>query len=291
MKHIETIREMQSLALSWKRSGRTIALVPTMGALHAGHLSLIKCACQSVQLSGKVVVSIYVNPLQFSANEDFEKYPRDLQADMRACQEAGADAVFTPSDSLMYPFEEKSAHPELKHSTYAVEEALTQSMEGTARPTHFKGVTTIVAKLFNIVLPDYAVFGNKDFQQAAVIQRMVRDLNFPVQIIRAPIVRETDGLALSSRNAYLSAEERKSALCLYQSIRKMKERVSKGPLSTETLKSELKTFIEKNPETKMDYIEFFNPETLSPVSQAAPGVQMALAVFVGKTRLIDNDTL
>jgi pantoate--beta-alanine ligase len=291
MKHIETIREMQSLALGWKRSGLSIALVPTMGALHAGHVSLIKCACQSVQLSGKVVVSIYVNPLQFSPSEDLAKYPRDLQRDMRICQEAGADAVFTPTDSLMYPFEEKSVGPGLKHSTYAVEETLTQSMEGVARPTHFRGVTTIVAKLFNIVLPDYAVFGNKDFQQAAVIQRMVRDLNFPVQIIRAPIIREDDGLALSSRNIYLSTEERKSALCLNQAIKKAKEKASKDGLPADELKLELKTFIEKKPNTKVDYIEFFNPETLFPVPLVSTGTRIALAVFVGKTRLIDNDTL
>jgi len=164
-------------------------------------------------------------------------------------------------------------------------------MEGVARPTHFKGVTTIVAKLFNIVLPDYAVFGNKDFQQAAVIQRMVRDLNFPVQIIRAPTIREDDGLALSSRNIYLSAEERKSALCLNQAIKKAKEKTSRIGLPAEELRLELKTFIEKNPDTKVDYIEFFNPETFSPTPLVTTGTQMALAVFVGKTRLIDNDTL
>lgn len=291
MKLVQTIKEMQSLALTWKRSGLNIALVPTMGALHAGHLSLIKRACQAVQLHGKVVVSVYVNPLQFGPQEDFSKYPRDLQSDMRLCQEAGADALFTPSDELMYPYGEGSAHPELKHSTYVLEETLTQPMEGSRRPTHFRGVTTVVSKLFNITLPDYAVFGAKDFQQAAIIRRMVRDLNFPIQIITAPIVREESGLALSSRNRYLSDEERSQALCLSQAIKTAKARVATTALTAAQLREGLQAQIQKQPAARVDYIEFFDPETLQSVASVTPGTQIALAVFIGKTRLIDNATL
>lgn len=282
---------MQSLALGWKRSSLSVALVPTMGALHAGHLSLIKRACQSVQLHGKVVVSIFVNPLQFTPNEDFKKYPRDLKNDLRQCQEAGADAVFTPSSEMMYPYEGDSFRPELKHSTFVYENTLTRPMEGVTRPLHFRGVTTIVAKLFNITLPDYAVFGEKDFQQAAIIQRMVRDLNFPTQIVVAPIVREADGLALSSRNRYLSPSERKDALSLIHCIQAAREKVAQTIYPAEALRKELKKRFEKIPSAKVDYIEFYNSDTLTPVDQVKPGVRIGLAVYIGKTRLIDNGIL
>ena len=291
MKHIETIREMQELAKEWKRSGIRVALVPTMGALHAGHLSLIKRARQAVSSSGKVVVSVYVNPIQFAPNEDFSKYPRDLQNDLRLCEETGADVVFSPSDQVMYPYKSEENAPALRESTYVCEGFLSQSMEGITRPTHFRGVTTVVNKLFNITLPDYAVFGAKDFQQAAIIKRMVRDLNIPVEIITAPIVREADGLALSSRNRYLSPDERTQALCLSQAITLARQKVSQVAQDAQSLKADLKAFIEKNPSAQVDYIEFFDPETLAPSAEAKQGIQTALAVRVGKTRLIDNATL
>ena len=291
MKHIETIKEMQSLALNWKRSGITIALVPTMGALHEGHLSLIRSACQAVQLHGKVVVSIYVNPIQFAPNEDYSKYPRTLQNDLRLCQEAGADAVFTPSNEVMYPSGNEDSNDPLRYSTFVSEEVLSKTMEGISRPTHFRGVTTIVNKLFNIILPDYAVFGEKDFQQAAIIRRMVRDLNIPTQIIVSPIVSESDGLALSSRNRYLSPDERAQALCLSRALKMVQGKVSTQSCPAKELTEEVKIMIEKQPNAKIDYIEFFDPESLVSVEEVSPGTHMALAVYIGKTRLIDNAVL
>ena len=188
MQIVSSIAAMQRHAKKWQRAGTRIGFVPTMGYLHAGHLSLVKRARQSVGKTGKVVVSIYVNPTQFAPTEDLAQYPRDLKRDLKLCREAGADAVFTPGDAEMYPNKAENGF-----SAYVVEEKLSQSMEGAARPVHFRGVTTVVAKLFNIVLPDVAVFGQKDFQQAAVIKRMVADLNFPVKIIVAPTLREPDG--------------------------------------------------------------------------------------------------
>src|SRR3954465_15363708 len=187
MQIIRSLPAMQRLAQSWHRNGARIAFVPTMGYLHAGHLSLVTRARQQAGRSGKVVVSIYVNPTQFRPNEDFSRYPRDFKRDARLCRESGVDVIFAPSDAQMYPSGRGS------FSTYVVEESLSKGMEGASRPTHFRGVTTVVAKLFNIVQPEWAIFGAKDFQQAAVIQQMVKDLNFPVKIIVAPTVREADG--------------------------------------------------------------------------------------------------
>ena len=206
---------MQRLAGKWRLAGIKIGFVPTMGYLHAGHLSLVKRARQAVGKNGKVVVSIYVNPTQFAPKEDLSKYPRDLKRDLKLCRAAGVDVVFTPNDDETYPNKSKN-----KFSTYVVEEKLSQSMEGASRPTHFRGVTTVVAKLFNIVLPDVAVFGQKDFQQAAVIKRMVADLNFPVKIVVAPTLREPDGLAMSSRNKYLEGDLRIQATVLWRAIHK-----------------------------------------------------------------------
>src|SRR5450759_4341084 len=217
---ISSIAAMQQLAKRWRRAGKRIGLVPTMGYLHAGHLSLVKRARQAAGKNGVVVVSIYVNPTQFGPKEDFSKYPRDLRRDLKLCREAGVDVVFTPSDKEMYPGGTGSRRCESAdgprfdkrgYSTYVVEEKLSQSMEGASRPAHFRGVTTIVAKLFNIVLPYVAVFGAKDWQQAAIIKHMVADLNFPVKIIVAPTLRETDGLAMSSRNKYLDFGQRAQA--------------------------------------------------------------------------------
>ena len=278
---------MQKLAPCWKRAGIKIGFVPTMGYLHDGHLSLMKRARQAVGKNGIVVVSIYVNPTQFAPTEDLSKYPRDLKRDLKLCREAGADLIFTPGDSEMYP-----GGKENRFSTYVVEEKLSRMMEGASRPTHFRGVTTIVAKLFNLVLPDVAVFGQKDFQQAAIIQHMVADLNFPVKIIVAPTVREKDGLAMSSRNKYLAGDLRRQATVLWCAIQIAKVAVKKSKTyPAAKLKTAIKELVECEPEAELDYVEFFDPETLSPVSIVTRGVQIALAVFVGKTRLIDNARL
>lgn len=277
---------MQRLAKKWRRVDTRIGFVPTMGFLHAGHLSLVKRARQAAGQAGKVVVSIYVNPTQFGPTEDLAKYPRDLQRDLKLLRAAGADAVFTPSDAEMYP-----GKAEGRYSTYVVEEKLSQSMEGAARPTHFRGVTTVVAKLFNVVLPDVAVFGQKDFQQAAVIRRMVADLNLPVNIIVAPTLRERDGLAMSSRNKYLDAEQRAQAVILFHALRAAGAAVSTKPVTAARLRTDLKKFMTAAPLARLDYVEFFDPETLLPVTRVKRGTQMALAVFFGPTRLIDNARL
>ena len=279
---------MQRLAARWARAGNKVGFVPTMGYLHEGHLSLVRRARNVVGPRGKVVVSIYVNPTQFGPREDFSRYPRDLKRDVKLCRAAGVDVIFVPRDEEMYPRPAGAAF-----STYVVEEALSQGMEGRSRPTHFRGVTTVVAKLFNIVQPTTAVFGAKDYQQAAVVKRMVRDLSFPLQILVAPTHRETDSLAMSSRNKYLEGDLRRQALVLWHAIKAAQQAVtaSAAPLGVPRLKSSLKRLIEREPEARLDYIEFFDPETLRPVRQATRGTQMALAVFVGKTRLIDNARL
>jgi pantoate--beta-alanine ligase len=300
---------MQKRALQWKRRGIRVGFVPTMGYLHAGHLSLVREARKRVGKSGKVIVSIYVNPTQFAPTEDLAKYPRDLKRDLKLCREGGVDVVFTPGDSDMYHrWGEATDEPTLSRrslattargdarptgfSTYVVEEKLLQTMEGAARPTHFRGVTTVVAKLFNLVLPDVAVFGQKDFQQMAIIKRMVADLNFAVKIVVAPTMREADGLAMSSRNKFLVGDLRRQATVLWSAIQIAKAAVKKsGAVSAEKLKANLKELIESEPAARLDYVEFFKPDTLSPVSKVTRGTQMALAVFVGKTRLIDNARL
>jgi pantoate--beta-alanine ligase len=293
--------DMQKCALQWKRRGIRVGFVPTMGYLHAGHLSLVKRARQAVGKNGVVVVSIYVNPTQFAPTEDLTKYPRDLKRDLKLCREAGVDVEFTPSDAEMYPRLEcgdMSPLSKRRHvgavqdfSTYVVEGKLSRTMEGAARPTHFRGVTTVVAKLFNLVLPDVAVFGQKDFQQAAIIKRMVADLNFPVKIIVAPTLREPDGLAMSSRNKFLDAEQRAQAVILFHALRAASLAVKRKPVSATRLKADLKKFITAAPLARLDYVEFFDPKTLAPVALVNRGTQMALAVFVGNTRLIDNAQL
>jgi pantoate--beta-alanine ligase len=283
---ISSVAAMQRLARKWRRAGIKIGFVPTMGYLHAGHLSLVREACKRVGKNGKVVVSIYVNPTQFSATEDLSKYPRDLKRDLKLLRELKVGVVFTPDDKEIYPGKNEN-----RFSTYVVEEKLSRTMEGASRPTHFRGVTTVVAKLFNIVLPDVSVFGQKDFQQAAVIKRMVADLNFPVKIIVAPTLRERDGLAMSSRNKYLDAEQRAQAVILFHALQAAKVAVQKKPISAARLKADLQEFITAAPLAKLDYVEFFDSETLEPVAQVKRGSQMALAVFFGKTRLIDNAKL
>ena len=286
MQIVSSAAAMQRLARKWQRAGAPIGFVPTMGYLHEGHLSLMRAARKRVGTNGKVVVSIYVNPTQFATTEDLANYPRDLKRDLQLCRSDGADVVFVPSDAEMYPNESENGF-----SAYIVEEKLSQMMEGASRPTHFRGVATVVAKLFNIVLPDIAVFGQKDFQQAAIIKRMVRDLNFPVRIIVAPTLREADGLAMSSRNKYLDAEQRAQAVILYHALQAAKAAVKKKSVAGERLKTDLKEFITAAPLAQLDYVEFFDPKTLEPVKQVKRGTQMALAVFFGKTRLIDNSQL
>jgi pantoate--beta-alanine ligase len=301
MRIISNATAMQKCALQWKRHGVRVGFVPTMGYLHAGHLSLVREARRRVGKNGRVVVSIYVNPTQFAPTEDLAKYPRDLNRDLKLCREACVDVVFTPSDAEMYPRLEcgdMSPLSKRRHvgavqdfSTYVIEEKLSRTMEGAARPTHFRGVTTVVAKLFNLVLPDAAVFGQKDFQQAAIIKRMVADLNFPVKIIVAPTLREPDGLAMSSRNKFLDSEQRAQAVILFHALQAASLAVKTKPVSAARLKADLKELFTAAPLARLDYVEFFNPETLAPVSQVKRGAQMALAVFVGKTRLIDNARL
>src|ERR1017187_4350875 len=248
MQIVSSVATMQRLAKKWQRAGTRIGFVPTMGYLHAGHLSLVKRARQAVGKNGKVVASIYVNPTQFAPTEDLAKYPRDLQHDLKLLRELGVDAVFSPSDAEMYP-----GKAEGNYSTYVVEERLSQRMEGASRPTHFRGVTTIVAKLFNIVLPDVAVFGQKDFQQAAIVKRMVADLNFPVKIIVAPTLREKDGLAMSSRNRYLDAEQRAQAVILYHAIGRAGSAVRAKSISATRLKSDISKFIATEKLARLDY--------------------------------------
>ena len=263
--------KLQRWCASVRESGRKVALVPTMGALHEGHLSLIAAAKKAG--ADETVVSIFVNPTQFGPNEDYAKYPRDAKADSAKCRRAGATAVFFPTPDNMYASD---------HSVWVVEDgSLSDCLCGARRPGHFRGVCTVVAKLFNLVHPHVAVFGQKDFQQATIIRRMVRDLNFDVEILVAPIVREPSGLALSSRNAYLSDEERANSLALSQSLAGIKD----GAWTVQ------RNRIVKNLEShglKVDYVEAVDSATLRPVKSIRPGVAVLLAVYDGKTRLIDN---
>jgi pantoate--beta-alanine ligase len=279
---------MQRLARRWRAGKVRVGLVPTMGGLHEGHLSLIRRARRVVGASGRVVASVFVNPTQFGAGEDFAKYPRDLARDKRLCREAGVDFLFVPREIEMYPQQVGA-----EFSTWVSEESLSRRMEGGSRPSHFRGVTTVVAKLFNIVLPDIAVFGAKDWQQAAIVRRMVRDLNFPLKIVVAPLCREPDGLAFSSRNRYLDADRRRQAVVLWHALQRARRAVrqAKRPLSGANLRREVTTFIQRQPDARVEYVEFFEPATLQPVRTVESGTQMAVAVVVGKTRLIDNARL
>ncbi|HLX70449.1 MAG TPA: pantoate--beta-alanine ligase [Verrucomicrobiae bacterium] len=286
MQVVTSVAAMQRLAKKWQRAGMKIGFVPTMGYLHAGHLSLVKRARKAAGRRGKVVVSIYVNPTQFGPKEDLARYPRDFKRDLKLCRGESVDVVFAPSDEEMYP-----GKADGRYSTYVIEEKLSQGMEGASRPGHFRGVATVVAKLFNIVQPDVAVFGAKDFQQAAVIKRMARDLNFPIKIDVAPTLREADGLAMSSRNKYLEGDLRQQGVVLWRAIQRAQAAAKKSSVPAARLRAELKKFIETEPAAKLDYVEFFEPETLVPTKTVRHGTHMALAVRVGKTRLIDNAVL
>ena len=277
---------MQRLAKQWRREGARVGLVPTMGYLHAGHLSLVREARRGVGKNGRVVVSIYVNPTQFAPTEDLAQYPRDLPGDLKLCRQEGVNVVFAPDDAEMYPGKKTD-----RYSTYVVEENLGRVMEGASRPTHFRGVTTVVAKLFNLVLPDVAVFGQKDFQQAAILQRMVADLNFPLRLVVAPTHREADGLAMSSRNKFLDAEQRAQAVILFHALQAAKAAVAKKTIPAARLKPDLQEFFTAAPLARLDYVEFFDPATLQLVRLVKRGTHLALAAFFGKTRLIDNAQL
>lgn len=288
MKVTRTPAAMQRWARRWRTEGRRIGFVPTMGYLHDGHVSLMHEARRRVGPDGIVVVSIYVNPTQFAPTEDLARYPRDWTGDRRRCREAGVAMIYAPTDAAMYP-----GRAEGRYSTYVVEDALGQRMEGASRPTHFRGVTTVVAKLFNAVLPDVAVFGAKDWQQAAVVRRMTRDLDFPVRIVVAPTRREPDGLAMSSRNVYLGPEERAQATVLHRSLQhaRRRVRVARGGMPAAELKAEVAAMVARESAARLDYVEFFDPDTLDARAQATRGTHMALAVIVGRTRLIDNGRL
>jgi pantoate--beta-alanine ligase len=275
---IETAQELQAWALAQRAAGLRIGLVPTMGYLHAGHLSLIAAAKKR---SDAVAVSIFVNPVQFGPNEDFEKYPRDEERDLALCREAGASVVFLPTVSAMYA-------PDA--SVYVTEERLGNGLCGARRPGHFRGVCTVVAKLFNIAQPHVAVFGQKDYQQAAVIRRMVRDLNFPIEIVVAPTLREADGLALSSRNVYLVGDERQRALGLSRALALAAESVASGPCDAGSLRQRMGAVLEAQA-LKIDYVELVDAETLEPVAEARRGDVALIAATCGKTRLIDNRVL
>ena len=276
MKIIKTVKEMQAEAEKLRQAGRVIGFVPTMGYLHEGHLSLVRIARERADV---VIVSIFVNPTQFGPNEDLEKYPRDFERDERLAEEAGADIIFYPSEKEMYP---------AGYLTYVTVDEITKTLCGASRPTHFRGVITICAKLFHAVKPHLAVFGQKDAQQAVVIRRMVKDLDFDMEIVVGPIIREEDGLAISSRNSYLSPEEREEALSLHQSLKMAEEMVRKGERRTRDIVDKMRKLIEEKKRTQIDYIDVIRPETLKPLERIEDRALIAMAVFVGKTRLIDN---
>lgn len=274
MKVATTIKEVREQVKTWKKEGQTIGLVPTMGYLHEGHASLIK-KCR--EENDKVVVSVFVNPTQFGPNEDLEDYPRDFKRDSELCESIGADLIFHPEPSEMYH----------DACAYVNIETLSSTLCGKTRPIHFKGVCTVVSKLFNIVTPDNAYFGQKDAQQLAIIKKMVQDLNFDIRIVGCPIIREEDGLAKSSRNTYLSAEERQAALCLSQAVKKGQEVIKAGCKSEDVLK-EMRAIIEIQPLAKIDYVSVVDALTMQPVDVVEKDVLVAMAVYIGKTRLIDN---
>lgn len=280
MRIISTIEEMRSFSEDVREKGKTIGFVPTMGYLHEGHLSLVHAA---VKECDTVVVSIYVNPTQFGEAEDLVSYPRDIERDKSLAEEAGADVVFTPTSSQMYPSGWAT--------TVEVSGELTSRLCGRSRPGHFKGVTTIVSKLFNIVEPSKAYFGQKDAQQCIVIDRMVKDLNMLVEIRTMPIIREDDGLAMSSRNTYLSPGERGQALALFKALKRAEELTSSGERNSSRILSEVEKIVSAGPDVKIDYVAIVDAQTLKSVDNIEGRTLIAIAAFVGKTRLIDNITV
>jgi pantoate--beta-alanine ligase len=280
MKVIKTIDEMKQWSEVRRAENLSIGFVPTMGFLHEGHLNLIRIAREKCD---RVVVSIFVNPTQFAPGEDFEKYPRDIERDMDECGKAGVSVVFFPSNEEMYS-------PAFR--TYVITEELSQVLCGHTRPTHFRGVTTVVCKLFNIVKPHIAVFGQKDAQQSIILKRMVEDLNMDIELTVGPIIREPDGLAMSSRNKYLSKKQRKEAVVLYQSLKlaetEFKQDLLKGIKNRNKIKNKMRTMIRENSSGKIDYIEIVDGEFLTEPTEQSKKILVALAVYFSKTRLIDN---
>ncbi|MFA9408344.1 MAG: pantoate--beta-alanine ligase [Candidatus Dadabacteria bacterium] len=279
MKIVDNVKDMQALSNRIKKEGRIISFVPTMGALHEGHLSLMRVAKEKGDF---LVVSIFVNPTQFGPNEDFNKYTRDLEGDIKKIREIGVDVVFSPDVNEIYPegFE-----------TYVEVQELQKPLCGQFRPGHFKGVTTVVLKLFNIIKPDIAVFGEKDYQQLLIIKKMVRDLHLEIEIIGMPIIREEDGLALSSRNAYLSHEDRTRALALSESLREIEKRFKEGNKNTNDLVQFGIEILNESHVTDIDYLEIRNGNSLGSAKEAQPGDIAAIAARIGHTRLIDNTKL
>lgn len=279
MRIIESISEMQQQADTWRREGKRIAFVPTMGYLHDGHLTLMQAAREHGDV---VVISIFVNPTQFGPGEDFQRYPRDFERDVRLAARVGVDVVFVPKTGEMYPE---------AYQTYVEVTEVTKPLCGKSRPGHFRGVTTVVAKLFNIVKPHAAIFGEKDFQQWVAIRKMARDLSMDVEVIGHPIVREADGLAMSSRNTYLSSEERSTALRLSRSLAEAQSLIDAGEQRGEVILKRVGEIIEADELIRLDYAKLCWPDTLEDVSLIDGPTLLALAAFVGRTRLIDNRVL
>ncbi len=276
MKIIEKVSDMRNLVKDLKKKDLTIGFVPTMGYLHDGHLSLVK---NSKEENDFTIVSIFVNPTQFGPNEDLESYPRDFSRDSRLLEKMEVDCVFVPDVEEMYPD---------NFSTYVVPEGLTDVLCGAKRPGHFRGVATIVSKLFNIIEPDRAYFGQKDAQQFFVLKRMVRDLNFDLELRMVPIVREDDGLAMSSRNIYLTKDERKDAILLYKSLKLAEKMIEEGERNPEEIISSMRKLISKSPHARIDYIEIVDTTNLQPLDRLNGEILIALAVYFGRARLIDN---
>lgn len=276
MQIIKTIEELRPIVKAWRKEGLRVGLVPTMGYLHEGHKSLI---VKAVSENDKVVVSDFVNPTQFGVGEDLASYPRDIDRDAAICEQAGADLIFHPEPKEMYFAD---------NCTFVDMDRLTKGLCGKTRPTHFRGVCTVVSKLFHIVTPDRVYFGQKDAQQLAVIRRMVRDLNFDIEIVGCPIVREADGLAMSSRNTYLNDEERKAALILHKSLLMGKEMIEQGEHNAARVKEAVIHNIESEPLARIDYVEIVNPDTMEDIDVVEGEALIATAVYIGKTRLIDN---
>ncbi len=276
MKKVSTVPDLRSAIASYREKGQRVAFVPTMGALHAGHLALVE---QARRTAGKVVVSIFVNPKQFGPGEDFDSYPRDLEADAGKLHEAGADLLFAPTVDVVYP-------PGFSTTVHVA--GVSEGMEGARRPGHFDGVATVVARLLGLVLPDVAVFGQKDAQQCAVVMRLVADLGLPVEVLVAPTVRESDGLAMSSRNAYLSPEERKAAPALFRALLATQLVHELGERKAEKLLAAFRLAIGTEPRFVLDSVDLVDAATMRPVETVDRPVLLAAAVRVGRTRLIDN---
>lgn len=276
MQIVSTVEEVRKQVKKWREEGLSVGLVPTMGYLHEGHKSLID---KAVEQNDRVVVSVFVNPIQFGPNEDLATYPRDLERDAALCENAGANLIFHPEPENMY---------ESDFCSFIDMDGLTKGLCGKTRPTHFRGVCTVVGKLFNIVEPDRAYFGQKDAQQLAVIRRMVRDLNFNLEVIGCPIIREDDGLAKSSRNTYLSKEERKAAVILHKGLLHGEELVKAGEKNAATVKQAITEIIESEPLAKIDYVEIVNFDNIETIETIDGSILAAVAVYIGKTRLIDN---